>query len=86
MYNVIHDVHTRHCCKLHGCKYGDDDCTVTTEAAPQEYLCEDCSVDIAAIDDTIEYLMSTRVMLQEVGRLDKKYMGLLGELCWLKLK
>lgn len=34
-HNIIYDidvnVHTRHCCKNHGCKYGDDDiCTVVT--------------------------------------------------------
>jgi len=27
------DVHTRHCCKIHGCKYGEDEvCTVQTTA------------------------------------------------------
>lgn len=30
------DVHTAHCCVRHGCKYGDDDCTVTTRHAPME--------------------------------------------------
>lgn len=36
------DVHTEHCCVLHGCKYGDDDCPVQTAIKPQSYLCEDC--------------------------------------------
>lgn len=27
--DIDYDVHTRHCCKLHGCKYGEDEyCTV----------------------------------------------------------
>lgn len=36
------DVHSRHCCIHHGCKYGDPLCTVTNEKEMQEYLCEDC--------------------------------------------
>jgi hypothetical protein len=39
------DVHTRHCCVLHGCKYGEEDCTVTTGLLRQEHLCEECRVD-----------------------------------------
>lgn len=34
------DVHTAHCCKTHGCKYGENDtCTVATGARPQEFRC-----------------------------------------------
>lgn len=36
------DVHTEHCCLLHGCKYRNDDCTVITEKAPQSFVCEAC--------------------------------------------
>lgn len=36
------DVHTEHCCVFHGCKYGDDDCTVFTRAKRQSYPCERC--------------------------------------------
>ena len=43
--NKITDVHTRHCCILHGCKYGDTDCTVTTGKAIQEFTCEECKDD-----------------------------------------
>ena len=39
------DVHTEHCCFIHGCKYGDKDCTVTTKKARQSYLCELCLND-----------------------------------------
>lgn len=38
------DVHTEHCCVIHGCKYGDDDCTVTTRRKPQSFVCEYCSI------------------------------------------
>jgi len=36
------DVHTEHCCWVHGCKYSDPDCTVTTNQAKQSYPCEEC--------------------------------------------
>lgn len=35
--------HVGHCCVLHGCKYGEDDCPVTTKKLPQAYECEDCT-------------------------------------------
>lgn len=35
------DVHDRHCCKRHGCKYGDEDCTVVN--GPNKGIeCEEC--------------------------------------------
>lgn len=34
-WNIDQDVHTRHCCKFHGCKYGEDrTCTVVTSPHP----------------------------------------------------
>lgn len=42
------DVHTEHCCIFHGCKYGNDDCTVTTKRASQSFRCETC--EYAGID------------------------------------
>lgn len=33
------DVHTEHCCKLCGCKYGKDDCPVETGVKKQSYEC-----------------------------------------------
>jgi hypothetical protein len=38
----LKDVHTEHCCIDHGCKYGDDNCTVVTGKLPQSFPCEDC--------------------------------------------
>ena len=38
-------VHSRHCCILHGCKYGDEDCPVLTKKEKQEITCEDCDMD-----------------------------------------
>jgi len=36
------DVHTEHCCLVHGCKYGDEDCPVVTKNKTQSYPCEEC--------------------------------------------
>ena len=36
------DVHTEHCCAVHGCKYGDRGCSVKTGAKAQSYTCERC--------------------------------------------
>jgi len=50
----IKDVHTEHCCQIHGCKYGPAEwsveanswveikCTVKDLVAPQSFPCEWC--------------------------------------------
>jgi hypothetical protein len=44
---VLSDVHTEHCCAMHGCKYGDDqECTVFMALKPQAYACEECAYDL----------------------------------------
>ena len=48
------DVHTRHCCKKHGCKYGDKDCTVVTGKLKQEYPCESCYNEMTASEVVFE--------------------------------
>lgn len=35
-------VHVTHCCGVHGCKYGHEDCPVETHKFPQAYKCESC--------------------------------------------
>jgi len=42
---LIMCVHTSHCCKDHGCKYGDSDCPVETGRMKQEYPCEMCAIE-----------------------------------------
>jgi hypothetical protein len=37
------DVHTEHCCKEHGCKYGNTDCTVEFGGLKQSCPCEMCN-------------------------------------------
>jgi hypothetical protein len=61
------DVHTGHCCILHGCKYGKDDkCTVLTKKAKQEYLCESCGDDGDLI---VDYLWEEKINLKEYKKL-----------------
>jgi hypothetical protein len=42
----LKDVHTEHCCIDHGCKYGDENCTVVTGKLPQSFACEDCESEL----------------------------------------
>lgn len=39
------DVHTEHCCARHGCKYGDENCTVASGLKQQSYPCESCDFE-----------------------------------------
>lgn len=39
------DVHTEHCCVIHGCKYSNDDCTVASEEKIQSFPCETCEME-----------------------------------------
>lgn len=39
------DVHTEHCCIIHGCKYGDENCSVETKFRKQSFPCEACFED-----------------------------------------
>ena len=40
-------VHASHCCKWHGCKYGEDEiCPVVLGKVEQEYPCEWCSEEL----------------------------------------
>ncbi len=35
-------VHATHCCVIHGCKYADYECPVSSGKIKQEYPCESC--------------------------------------------
>lgn len=46
------NVHTEHCCKHHGCKYGEDEfCPVVLGLQEQSHLCELCDDDLGWIDE-----------------------------------
>ncbi len=36
------DTHAAHCCKEHGCKYGDENCPVVLGTVEQRFPCLDC--------------------------------------------
>jgi len=37
--------HVRHCCSIHGCKYGDPQCIVVIGLVGQKYPCPECTDD-----------------------------------------
>lgn len=57
-------VHAAHCCKWHGCKYGDDDCPVYNGEVEQYYLCEDCDWELGEE----EYIRKQLVRIEEIKR------------------
>lgn len=48
------DVHTEHCCSIHGCKYSDDDCPVATGKKVQSFPCEACGEEDAYLKGIME--------------------------------
>lgn len=55
-------VHKTHCCKWHGCKYGDKGCPVVNGKEKQLYLCEDCYEDL----ESEEYHKQTLKNIEEI--------------------
>ena len=43
-------VHQSHCCKKHGCKYGEENCPVANGSVKQDTPCERCGTDDEDID------------------------------------
>ena len=58
-------VHISHCCKKHGCKYGDADCPVVKGEAKQKYPCENCGSD----EDIIKSLSEDAQFFYYVGKI-----------------
>lgn len=58
-------VHASHCCKWHGCKYGDKNCPVVKGKIIQEYLCEHCHEELR----DAEYYTQVVARLPEMYRL-----------------
>lgn len=38
------DVHTEHCCIIHGCKYDNNECPVENKVKKQSFPCEMCDL------------------------------------------
>lgn len=63
MDKELYGVHQTHCCIEHGCKYGDEDCPVTSGEIKQDYICEWCSED--GIKSVNELLSKTKYLSLE---------------------
>ena len=65
-------VHKSHCCKWHGCKYGDPNYPVVSGKIKQEYLCELCYDDLEG-----EYYYTQRLKnIEEIKQFKgEKYYG-----------
>lgn len=51
-------VHETHCCILHGCKYGSENCPVEKGKIIQRYLCPDCQ------EEGIESVKDLQAMME----------------------
>lgn len=63
-------VHTSHCCKLHGCCYGDAErCPVENGSHKQEYRCEECPTekDVQKAERKVEKLKKEVEFLTSLG-------------------
>ena len=59
--------HATHCCKTHGCKYGNLDCPVALGIVKQEYPCEDCDHDEKyGLSAKINQLLETEKLYYEL--------------------
>jgi len=64
-------VHRTHCCILHGCKYGDENCPVILGNVEQGYLCEECDADgLKHVDDIKAMLQLGITKCREARRKD----------------
>lgn len=61
-------VHASHCCKWHGCKYGDKDCPVVSGEVEQLYICEYCREELREE----EYFRSVVTRLDEIKAFKEK--------------
>ena len=61
-------VHIGHCCKWHGCKYGNLDCPVASGEVKQEYLCEYCYEEL----DNEDYYRQVVKNIEEMKQFKKE--------------
>jgi hypothetical protein len=73
------DVHTEHCCILHGCKYGniDNECTVAEGLKDQSDACEDCDWDglktVEEVKRSVSYSLENDGDMKATNFLADKY-------------
>ena len=61
-------VHIAHCCKWHGCKYGDPDCPVVSGEVEQEALCWRCEQVLEEED----YYKQQLINIEEIKKFEKE--------------
>ena len=61
-------VHIAHCCKWHGCKYGDPDCPVVSGEVKQEVLCWRCKEVLEEED----YYKQQIINIEEIKKFEKE--------------
>lgn len=61
-------VHASHCCKWHGCKYGDKNCPVVKGEVEQLWPCDDCYDEM----DEADYYTSVIARLPDMYELRLK--------------
>lgn len=50
--------HATHCCAIHRCKYGEEDCPVVSHEIEQVYTCEWCDEDgIKTVDQVKDIVL-----------------------------
>lgn len=65
-------VHITHCCILHGCKYGYEDCPVELGEVKQEYTCQDCGDDNFNKVEEVEEFIAIQKQVEEYKKQGKK--------------
>lgn len=80
---VTKDVHTEHCCYLHGCKYmGEDDCPVAAGEKPQSYACEQCYFELYEAGDwELAHLINDMITREREQRIRELWEIMEGS-CW----
>ena len=59
-------VHQSHCCKKHGCKYGNENCPVENGSIEQDTPCERCRTDDEDVDAAT--ISDLKIELESVKR------------------
>lgn len=80
------DVHTRHCCKYHGCKYDDPHCSVFEGPKEAEYSCRECIDEPSKVTEYLDFVYTYCSRLERENKLPREYRNLYNELLALKLK
>lgn len=69
-------VHAAHCCGVHGCKYGNEDCGVAAGTLEQKHPCEYCDVEDRVAAPLVNKIVSwLEGRIAELESLDSRTAG-----------